>query len=81
VNQPTRFFDASRYSVSIGGGVDMGDVAPFTLDAWAQLQALSSTSQQTCTGSFTPCSPDIGSGPAALSGTVLAYGAMLGVRF
>ncbi|HEY6458724.1 MAG TPA: hypothetical protein VIY73_01195 [Polyangiaceae bacterium] len=81
VNEPTRFFDASRYSVSIGGGVDMGDLAPFTIDAWAQLQALSSTTQQTCTGSFTPCSPDIGTGPASLSGTVLAYGAMLGVRF
>jgi long-subunit fatty acid transport protein len=81
INVPTRFLDTSRYSVSLGGGVDMGDLAPFTVDFWAQFQALASSTVQTCTGSDTPCTPDIGTGPANLSGTVVAYGAMVGVRF
>ena len=78
---PTRFFDASRYAFSLGGGVDMGDLGPFTVDVWAQYQVLASTTVQTCTGSEAPCSPDIGTGPASLSGSVFAYGAMAGVRF
>lgn len=81
VNVPTRFFDPSRYAFSLGGGVDMGDIAPFRVDFWAQYQVLASTTVQTCTGENTPCTPDIGTGPASLSGSVLAYGAMLGVRF
>ena len=59
----------------------MGDIAPFRVDFWAQYQVLASTTVQTCTGENTPCTPDIGTGPASLSGSVLAYGAMLGVRF
>jgi long-chain fatty acid transport protein len=81
INVPTRFFDTSRYVLSLGGGVDMGDVAPFTVDFWAQLHVLAGSSVQTCTGDNTPCTPDIGTGPAQLSGAVVAYGAMAGVRF
>jgi long-chain fatty acid transport protein len=81
LNRPTRFFDASRYALSLGGGVDLGDMAPFTVDVWAQLHLLASSTVQTCTGESTPCAPDIGAGEAKLSGTVVAYGAMLGVRF
>jgi long-chain fatty acid transport protein len=81
VNVPTRFFDTSRYVVSLGGGVDLGEHAPLTVDFWAQLHMLASTSVQTCTGDSTPCTPDIGNGPAKLSGTVVSYGALLGVRF
>jgi long-chain fatty acid transport protein len=81
LNVPTRFFDTSRYAFSLGGGVDLGDLAPFTVDVWAQLHLLQSSTMQTCTGDNTPCTPDIGTGEAKLSGTVVAYGAMLGVRF
>lgn len=81
VDVPTRFFDASRVVLSAGGGVDMGDHAPFTVDFWAQCHVLSSTTVQTCTGPSGACSPDIGSGPAKLSGNVLAYGSMVGLRF
>ena len=81
INVPTRFFDAPRYAFSLGGGVDMGDYAPFTMDFWAQYQVLASSTVQTCTGANTPCTPDIGTGPAKLTGSILAYGAMLGVRF
>jgi long-chain fatty acid transport protein len=81
VNVPTRFFDASRYVVSFGGGVDMAELAPFTVDLWAQLHVLAATTVHTCTGDNTPCTPDLGSGAARLSGTVVAYGALLGVRF
>lgn len=78
---PTRFFDTNRYAFSLGGGVDMGDLGPFSVDVWVQYQLLANTTQQTCTGSEAPCTPDVGSGPANLSGGVLAYGAMAGVRF
>ena len=81
VNVPTRFFDPARYVASIGAGVDMGDGAPFTMDFWAQVQALASTTAQTCTGSAGACTPDIGAGPAHLYGSAVAYGAMAGVRF
>jgi long-subunit fatty acid transport protein len=80
INVPTRFFDTSRYVLSVGGGVDLGTHAPFTVDFWAQYHVLASTTVQTCTQTV-PCSPDIGTGPAKLSGNVLAYGAMVGVRF
>lgn len=81
LNVPTRFFDASRYAFSLGGGVDLGDAGPFTVDFWAQLHLLASRTQQTCTGDSIPCTPDIGTGDAKLSGTVVAYGATIGVRF
>jgi long-chain fatty acid transport protein len=81
VGVPTRFFDASRYVATLGGGVDMGELAPFTVDLWAQLHLLSAATVQTCTGDSAPCTPDIGSGPAQLSGAVVAFGALLGVRF
>ncbi len=81
INVPTRFFDTSRYVVSLGAGVDLGEVAPFTLDFWTQLHVLAPTTQQTCTGADTPCTPDVGTGPAQLSGSVVAYGLMVGARF
>jgi long-chain fatty acid transport protein len=70
VDVPTRFFDADRYVFSLGGGVDLGDYAPFTLDVYAQYHVLAST---TVTTEPAP--------PAKLSGQVLAWGLMLGVRF
>jgi long-subunit fatty acid transport protein len=81
INVPTRFFDTPRYVLSVGAGVDFGDHAPFLVDFWAQYHLLANTSVQTCTGPNGACTPDIGSGPAKLSGNVLAYGAMVGVRF
>jgi hypothetical protein len=73
VDVPTRFFDATRYVLTLGGGVDMGDIAPFTVDAWAQLHVLASSTVDTSTAS-NPSS-------ASLSGRVLAFGMLVGVRF
>ena len=70
VDVPTRFFDTTRYVFSLGAGVDFGDYLPFTLDFWAQYHVLAST---TATTDPAPA--------ASLSGDVLAYGLMLGVRF
>jgi long-chain fatty acid transport protein len=81
LNVPTRFFDTSRYAFSLGGGIDLGDAAPFSVDVWGQVHVLASRTQQTCTGDSTPCTPDIGQGPASLSGSVVAFGTMLGIRF
>jgi long-chain fatty acid transport protein len=77
VDVPTRFFDTSRYVFSLGAGVDLGDYAPFTFDTWVQYHVLAGTTVTTCDGG--QCSPD--PGPAKLSGNVLAWGTMLGVRF
>jgi long-chain fatty acid transport protein len=81
VGVPTRFFDSSRYVLSLGGGVDLGDVAPFSVDVWAQLHVLSAATIQSCTGDGAPCTPDVGTGAAQLSGAVVSFGALLGVRF
>jgi long-chain fatty acid transport protein len=67
---PTRFFDASRYVLSFGGGVDFGDVAPFSVDMYAQVHGLVDT-----TVSTPPAAA------AALSGNVVAYGVFLGTQF
>jgi long-subunit fatty acid transport protein len=77
VDVPTRFFDTTRYVFSLGGGVDLGDYGPFTLDFWAQYHLLATTTVTTCSGGS--CAPD--PGPAKLSGNVLAYGLLAGVRF
>jgi long-chain fatty acid transport protein len=77
VDVPTRFFDTTRYVFSLGGGVDLGDYGPFTVDVWAQYHVLANTTVSTCAGGS--CSPD--PGPAKLSGNVLAYGFFGGVRF
>jgi long-chain fatty acid transport protein len=70
-NVPTRFFDASKYVFSIGGGVAMAKpLPPVTLDAWAQLQLLASHDVQ-----IPPA------GAASLSGHVLATGLLAGVKF
>jgi len=67
---PTRFFDASRYVVSIGGGVDFGDITPFSVDMYVQYHGLLDTTV------VTPPAPS-----ATLSGSVLAYGVLLGTQF
>ncbi len=67
---PTRFFDASRYVFSVGGGVDFGDLLPFTVDVYAQYHVLAASTVAT------PPSPS-----ANLYGSVLAGGTYLGVRF
>jgi long-chain fatty acid transport protein len=67
---PTRFFDASRYVVSLGGGVDFGDITPFSVDMFVQVHELASTTVDTPPAA-----------PATLSGTVLAYGVYLGTQF
>jgi hypothetical protein len=54
----------------VGGGADLGDALPFTVDFYAQLHVLADTTIAT------PPAPS-----ASLSGTVLAYGVFLGVRF
>jgi long-chain fatty acid transport protein len=77
VDVPTRFFDTTRYVFSLGAGVDLGDYGPFTVDVWAQYHVLAPTTVSTCAGG--QCAPD--PGPAKLSGNVLAYGLLAGVRF
>jgi hypothetical protein len=67
---PTRFFDATRYVLSIGGGVDFGDVTPFSVDMYVQYHGLVDT-----TVSTPPAAA------ASLSGNVLAYGVFLGTQF
>ncbi len=67
---PTRFFDASRYVVSLGGGVDFGDITPFSVDMYVQYHGLLDTTV------VTPPAPS-----ATLSGSVLAYGVLLGTQF
>jgi hypothetical protein len=67
---PTRFFDTTRYVFALGGGVDLGDRLPFSVDVYAQYHALASTTVNT------PPAP-----AASRSGNVLAYGVFLGVRF
>jgi long-chain fatty acid transport protein len=67
---PTRFFDATRFVLSAGGGVDLGDLAPLAVDFFAQLHALVSGNIEAAPGP-----------PARISGTVLASGVTLTVRF
>lgn len=67
---PTRFFDATRYVLSLGGGVDFGDVTPFSVDMYVQYHGLVDT-----TVSTPPAAA------ATLSGNVLAYGVFLGTQF
>jgi long-chain fatty acid transport protein len=70
VDVPTRFFDAARTMLSLGGGADFGDALPFRVDVYAQYMFLQSTTVTT------PPAP-----PASLSGSVLGYGVYLGVKF
>ena len=67
---PTRFFDADRVMFSLGGGVDFGDVLPFTVDFYAQYLRLQ---PRTLTTDPAPS--------ASLWGGVLGYGVYVGVRF
>ena len=70
-NVPTRFFDASRYVLSLGGGVAMTrPLPPITIDAWAQLHLLASRDVEV---------PPAGT--ASVSGHVLATGLLAGVKF
>lgn len=67
---PTRFFDTTRYVFSLGGGVDLGDRLPLRVDVYAQYHLLFASTMGT--------SP---APSASLSGSVLAYGVFLGVKF
>jgi long-chain fatty acid transport protein len=67
---PTRFFDATRYVLSLGGGVDFGDVTPFSVDMYVQVHGLVDSTVST------PPAP-----AASLSGSALAYGVFLGTQF
>jgi hypothetical protein len=70
VDVPTRFFDAARVVWTLGAGVDLGTIAPVTLDAWAQVHLLVPTTVNTAPA-----------GSATLTGTILASGFLLGVGF
>jgi long-chain fatty acid transport protein len=70
VDVPTRFFDAARFVWTVGGGVDLGAIAPVSLDVWAQVHFLVPTTVSTAPA-----------GSAQLSGTILASGLLLGVGF
>jgi long-chain fatty acid transport protein len=70
VDVPTRFFDAARVVWTLGGGVDLGAIAPVTLDAWAQVHLLVPSTVDTAPA-----------GSAKLTGTILASGFLLGVGF
>jgi long-chain fatty acid transport protein len=67
---PTRFFDATRYVLSLGGGVDFGDITPFSVDMYVQVHGLVDSTVST------PPAP-----AASLSGYALAYGVFLGTQF
>jgi long-chain fatty acid transport protein len=70
IDVPTRLFDATRYVATLGAGVDLGELAPLTLDTWVQLHWLAPATVDT------PPAPS-----ASLSGTALAWGLLLGARF
>lgn len=70
IDEPTRLLDANRYVGTVGGGIDLGDAAPFTLDTWAQYHALAARTLAT------PPAPS-----ASVSGHVLAWAIVAGVRF
>jgi long-chain fatty acid transport protein len=71
VSVPTRFFDADRWAVTLGWGVDMAaPLPPITLDAYAQLHVLVPQHVDT--------PPTSG---ADLSGHLLAAGLLAGVKF
>jgi hypothetical protein len=67
---PARFFDTTRYVFSLGWGADFGERLPFTVDFYAQVHLLANSTVATPPAS-----------QASLSGSVLAYGVFLGVRF
>jgi long-chain fatty acid transport protein len=67
---PTRFFDATRYVFTVGGGVDLGEFAPVAIDLFLQWHTLASARADT------PPAP-----PAGLSGSALAWGLAVAVRF
>lgn len=67
---PTRFFDTTRYVLSLGGGVDFGDVTPFSVDMYVQVHGMVDSTVST------PPAP-----AANLSGYALAYGVFLGTQF
>jgi long-chain fatty acid transport protein len=67
---PTRFFDATRCVFALGAGVDLGELAPISLDVFAQWHALASARTETPPAA-----------PASVSGSALAWGLTVAVRF
>jgi long-chain fatty acid transport protein len=68
---PTRFYDASRFVLTLGGGLDLrSPLPPITLDVYAQYHLLQSRDVATGTGAT-----------SSLSGHVLFGGMTAGVRF
>jgi long-chain fatty acid transport protein len=70
VSVPTRFFDATRFVLSGGAGVDLGDIAPLAVDFFAQVHALVASNVEAPPAA-----------PARVSGTVIASGFAVTVRF
>ena len=93
---PTRFFDASRHVLTLGGGLELGapmthsvprgeetnakPERPFTLDLYSQVHVLQ---PRTMTLEHGPNGEgdDPGFGDAKLTGTVLVFGMIAGVAF
>jgi len=68
---PTRFFDADRWALTLGGGIAMRDpLPPIAIDAWLQYHLLQSRKLDVETTSGT-----------TITGHVLAIGLLAGVTF
>lgn len=71
IDVATRFFDADRWAITLGGGVAMKDpLPPIAIDAWAQYHLLQSRKLDIETTSG-----------GTVSGHVLAIGLLAGVTF
>jgi hypothetical protein len=75
VNQPTRYFDASRNIFAVGSGIE---IPPFTIDTYGQLHVMvPRTIALTPAPDGTPTSTS----SAQVGGSVLMAGVTLGVKF
>jgi len=79
VSVPTRFFDATRHVLTLGGGLELRPpLPPLTLDLFGQLHLLQPRTMTLHPG---PSGDPTSSSEARVSGSVLAGGLVLGVRF
>jgi hypothetical protein len=75
---PTRYFDATRHAITLGGGLDLGSKGTFTIDVFGQLHLLQPRTMTFTSGS-TPES--LTTSTADVGGHVLMAGMVLGVKF
>ncbi len=76
---PTRFFDATRHVLTLGGGIELSrPLPPLTIDLYGQLHLLA---PRTETLHPAPGGDASSSSPADVSGSVLVGGMIVGVTF